>query len=61
MEGALGVCDCMYQLDNSQPWECDRVTLPLSFQAELADGSRLYRKVRRKLKLHSWVNILSQN
>jgi len=45
-----------HQLVNSQPLECDKVTLPLSSHGELADGGRSYMEARRKLKLHSGVN-----
>jgi len=48
--------DSIHQLVNSQPWECDNETLPLSSHGELADGDRSCREVRRKLKLHSGVN-----
>jgi len=35
-----GCCDSIHQLVNSQPWECDEVTLPLSSHGELAGGGR---------------------
>jgi hypothetical protein len=41
---------------NSQPWECDQATLPLSSHGELAEDGRSCREARRKLKLHSGVN-----
>jgi len=41
---------------NSQPWDCDEVTVPLSSHGELADGGRSCREEHQKLKLHSWVN-----
>jgi hypothetical protein len=44
-------------LVKSQSWECDNVTLPLSCHGQLADGDRLYSEARRKLKLHSGVNL----
>jgi len=46
----------IHQLVNSQPWECDNVTLPLISHGELADDGRSCREVRRKLNLHSGVN-----
>jgi len=46
----------LHQLVNSQLWECDKVTLPLSSHGELAYSGRSYRESRRKLKLHSLVN-----
>ena len=52
-----GCSDSFHQLVNSQPWECDKVTLPVSCQGELADGGRSCRKARRNLKLHSGVNL----
>jgi len=48
--------DSVHQLVNSELCECDKVTLPLSSHWELADGGRLCREARRKLKLHSGVN-----
>jgi len=50
-----GCRDSINQLVNLQPWECDKVTLPLGSHGELADGSRSCREARRKLKLHSGV------
>jgi hypothetical protein len=35
-----GFCDSIHQLVNSQLWECDEVTLPLSSYRELADGGQ---------------------
>ena len=32
--------DSIHQLVNSQPWECDNVTLPLSSHGELAAGGQ---------------------
>jgi len=55
-DGAPCASDSILQLVNSQPWECDKVTKPLSSHGELADGDRLNREARRKLKLHSEVN-----
>jgi len=55
MDGAPGA-ETIHQLVNLQLWECDNVTLPLSCQGELVDGSRSCREVRSKLKLHSGVN-----
>jgi hypothetical protein len=54
MDGAPGAET--HQLANSQPWECDNVTLTLSCHGELADGGRSCSEARRKLKLHSGVN-----
>jgi len=56
MDGAPGAETVFHQLVNSQPWECDKVTLPLSSHGELADGGRSCMEARRKLKLHSGVN-----
>ena len=56
MDGAPGAETVFHQLVNSQPWECDKVTLPLSSHGELADGCRLCMEAHRKLKLHSGVN-----
>jgi len=39
-----------------QPWECDKVTLPLSSHGELAGGGWSYKEAHQKLKLHSGVN-----
>jgi len=52
-----GCSDSIHQLVDSQKWECDKVTLSLSSPGELADGSQSCRKARRKLKLHSGVNL----
>jgi len=38
------------------PWECDKVTLPLSSHGELAGCCRSCRETHWKLKLHSGVN-----
>jgi len=60
VDGRRAQCrDSIHQLVNSQLWECDNVTLPLSSHGELADGGRSCREVRRKLKLHSGVNSFS--
>jgi len=56
MDGAPVAETVFHQLVISQPWECDKVTLPLSSHGELADGGRLYMEAHRKLKLHSGVN-----
>jgi len=56
MDGAPGAETVFHQLVNSQPWEYDKVTLPLSSDGELADGSRSCMEARRKLRLHSGVN-----
>jgi len=49
--------DSVHQLVSSHPWECDKVTLPLSSHGELADGSRSCREARWMLKLHPAVNL----
>jgi len=36
--------ESIHQLVNSQPWECDNVTSPLSPHGELADGGRSCRR-----------------
>jgi len=46
-----------HQLVNSHPWECDKVTLPLSSHGELADGGRSCMEAHRRLKLHSRGNL----
>jgi len=56
MDGAPVAETVFDQLVNSQPLECDKVTLPWSSHGELADGGRSYMEARRKLKLHSGVN-----
>jgi len=56
MDGAPGAETVFHQLVRSQPWECDKVTLPLSSHWELADGGRSCMEAHRKLKLHSAVN-----
>jgi len=48
--------DSIHQLGNSQPWECDKVTLPLKLLRRTGWWLSIGREVRRKLKLHSWVN-----
>jgi len=52
-----GCWDSMHKLVHSQPWECDKSTLPLCSHRELADGCQLCRGARRKLKLNSGVNL----
>jgi len=42
----------IHQLVNSQPWECDKVTIPLNSHEELAGGSRSSREAHQNLKLH---------
>jgi len=54
-----GCWDSVHQLFDSQPWECDKVTLSLSSHGDLADGGRSCREARRKLKLHSEVDCSS--
>jgi len=56
MDSVPGTETVFHQLVNSQPWDCDEVTLPLSCHGELADGGRSCMEARRKLKLHSGVN-----
>jgi len=51
-----GCWDSMHQLVNSQPWECDKVSLLMSSHGELADEGRSCREARQKHKLHSGVN-----
>jgi len=51
-----GCWDCQHQLVNSQPWECDKVTVPVSSHGELADSGWLCREACQMLKLHSGVN-----
>jgi len=48
--------DSIYQLVNSQPWECDKVTLPLKLLWRTGWWRLIGREVRWKLKLHSGVN-----
>jgi len=48
--------DSIHQLVNSQPWECDKVTVLSRSHRELADGGRSCREARRKLTQHSGVN-----
>jgi len=45
-----------FSYSNLQPWECGKVTLPLSSHGELAGGGRSYMEAHQKLKLHSGVN-----
>ena len=59
LDGALGPVTVFHQLVNSQPWECDKVTLPLSSHGELADGGRSCMEACRKLTQYSGVNSLS--
>ena len=56
MYGTPGASDCIHQLFNLQPWECDTVTLPLSSHGELPGGGQFCREGCRKLMLHSGVN-----
>jgi hypothetical protein len=48
-----GCWHSIHQLVDFQTWECEKVTLRLSYHGELADGGRSCKEVRRKLKLHS--------
>jgi len=41
MDGAPGAETVFHWLVNSQPWECDKVTVPLSSHGDLADVGRL--------------------
>jgi len=47
------------QLVNSQPWECDKVTLPLKLLWRTGWWRSISRKVRWKLNRHSGVNLKS--
>ena len=44
MDGAPVAETVFHQLVNSPPWECGKVTLPLSSHGELADGGRSCRR-----------------
>jgi len=48
--------DSIHQLVYSQPWECDKVTLPLKFLRRTGWWRSIGREVCQKLKLHSVVN-----
>jgi len=48
--------DSIHQLVNSQPWECDKVTLPWKLLWRTGWWRSIGREVCRKLKLHSGVN-----
>jgi len=48
--------DSIHQIVNSQPWECDKVTLPLKLLWRTGWWRSIGREVRRKLKIHSGVN-----
>ena len=48
--------DCFHLLVNSQPLECDNISLRFSYHGRLADGARSCRKAHWKLKLDSGVN-----
>ena len=37
-------------------WECDKVTIALTTNSELADGGRSCREAHCKLTLHAGVN-----
>ena len=43
----------------SKPWECDKVTLPFKLVWRTGWWRSIGREVRRKLKLHSGVNLKS--
>ena len=47
--------DSIHELVESQLWECDEVTLPLTYHGELAGGCRACMEARWELKLHSGV------
>jgi len=49
--------DSIHQLVNAQPWECDKVTLPLKLIWTTGWWRAIGREVRRRLKLHSGVNL----
>jgi len=51
--------DSVHQVVNSQPCECDNVTIPLSNHGELADDGRSCWEPHQKLTLHSEVNSYS--
>jgi len=48
--------DSIHQLVYSQPWECDKVTLPLKFLWRTGWWRSIGREVHRNLNLHSGVN-----
>jgi len=48
--------DSIHQVVNSQPWECDKVTIPLELLWRTGWWRSIGREVRRKPKLHSGVN-----
>jgi len=48
--------DWIHQLVDSQPWECDDLTLPLKLVWRTGWWWSFSREVRWKLKLHSGVN-----
>ena len=57
VDGRRGRCrDSFCQLGNSQPRECDKVTLLWSSHQELTGGNRSCREACPKLKLLSLVN-----
>jgi len=51
-----GCWDSIPQLYTSQPWDCDKGTVPLNSHGELADGGRSCREAHRKLKVQSLVS-----
>jgi len=53
---ARRVLKLIHRLVDSQTWECQKVTVPLSSNGQLADGGRMCREARQKLKLHSGVD-----
>jgi len=54
-EWHTGCRDCIYQLVDTQTWECEKLTLSLNYFGEQAVGIQSDRKACRKLKLHSVV------
>jgi len=54
-----GCWDANHQFVNLHPCECDKVTFPLRYHGELADGSWSCRDACWKLKQHSGVNSCS--
>jgi len=60
VDGQCARCwDSIHQLVHEQPWECDKVTFPLSSDGDLGNGSRWCRVACRKLKLNSEGNSYS--
>jgi len=55
----IGWWDSIHLLVDSQMWECDKVTLPLSSDGEVVDGGQSCQEAPRKRKLHWGVNSFS--